>query len=392
MRRTVSTEQGMTVVIDDTPFAKGGEGAVHKILSPNSLGGFCVKVYHPKQRDQKRQQKLAFMVSNPPTQLVGNNHRICWPSQLLFERGHFIGFLMPLAFSDSIELYELSVPKVRKKHGAHWQNVYDRTQKEGHIARLKLCTNLAITIHHIHRLKNYVLVDLKPQNVLVTIDGKVSITDCDSIQIAQNNCVLFPAKVATPEYTPSEGSQLNSTKQVIPHSWDLFSLGVIFYEVLLGIHPYTGSFSGKYKNMTALNEKIKHGLFVHGKQKRYVEVMPPLHNNFKKLSKELKQLFQQSLNSLKYKPNQRPGTDEWGKAFYNAVLQKKPHQKKLKTQKGTEQEGIGWWWLLYGGIPIIGLIVAICYSFDNKSKKSNQAHVSWIVGFILGLALEVIKG
>lgn len=322
MQKKLFTEKGVSVVIEANPFAKGGEGAVYKVLSPSGLQGMCAKIYHPKQRDVKRHQKLTFMVSNPPNSLVDKNHRICWPSQLLFDGREFVGFLMPLAFNNSIELYELSIPKIRNKYGIHWKNVYDRSQRGGHIARLKLCTNLSIAIHHIHSLKNYVLVDLKPQNILVTIDGKVSITDCDSIQIAQNNRVLFPAKVATPEYTPSEGSQLNPTKQAIPHSWDLFSLGVIFYEILLGIHPYTGSFSGKYKNMTTLNDKIKHGLFVYGQRKHYVQVMPPLHRNFKKLSKDLKQLFQQSLNSIRYKPDKRPNTEDWGRAFYNAVQKK----------------------------------------------------------------------
>lgn len=401
MQKKFFTEKGVSVVIEANPFAKGGEGAVHKVLSPVGLQGMCAKIYHLKQRDAKRHQKLVFMVANPPSPLVDKNHRICWPSQLLFNGQEFVGFLMPLAFDNSIELYELSTPKIRDKYGVQWQDVFDRKNKSGRLARLKLCTNLSIAIHHIHRLKNYVLVDLKPQNILVTIDGKISVTDCDSIQIAQNNRVLFPAKVATPEYTPPEGSKINPARQVIPYSWDLFSLSVIFYELLLGIHPYTASFSGKYKSMTALDDKIKQGLFVHGKRKYYVKVLPPLHNEFSKLPKKLRKLFQEALDTNKYAPNQRPTTEDWGKTLYEIVPKKKKRSKKVKvpvipspvptTEYLIVEEGIGWWGVLYVLIPITGFAMAFIYSSKYQSKKSSQAHLSWIIGLILGILGQVLK-
>jgi len=71
-------------------------------------------------------------------------------------------------------------------------------------ARLKLCFNISAALSQIHSFGSYVLVDMKPDNVIVKPDGLISIIDIDSTEILKNNTLLFPAQVATPEYTPPE--------------------------------------------------------------------------------------------------------------------------------------------------------------------------------------------
>ncbi|MCF0107001.1 MAG: Stk1 family PASTA domain-containing Ser/Thr kinase [Holdemanella sp.] len=84
---------------------------------------------------------------------------------------------------------------------------------------------------------NIIHRDIKPQNVLVKDDGRVKITDFgialagDSVQLTLNNAVMGSAHYLAPE--SAKGSE--PTKQI-----DIYSLGIVFYELLTGIVPYTG--------------------------------------------------------------------------------------------------------------------------------------------------------
>ncbi len=412
MPLTLKTSSGRTIKIEDTPFAKGGEGGVHRIISPLNSEE-CVKIYFPKERNLPRQNKIEYMVNNPPPNLQSHNHVICWATESVFKNNYFIGFTMPLAFNGSIQLYELCTPKLKAKLPQTWRTKFDRDNSVGIQSRLKLCTNLSAAIHSIHRLNNYVLVDLKPQNILVTLDGKVSLIDCDSIQISSNGRILFPARVATPEYVPPEGTRINPSKNIVPQSWDRFSMAIMFYEIIFGLHPYAASFNGKFQNSTTLDSKIKDGLFVHGKNKVFISVMPSLHKNYAIIPSSLKSLFDRAFNTGHQMPDVRPSAEEWGKTLYQELKSGKPKYEpavriipkpaipKPKTpivnqpsiQTGSPQipiqqeKGIGAWCLLYGFLPIVGIIMTIVYFFQGKERKGSQTLASWIIGIIILLIL-----
>lgn len=413
MPLTLKTSSGRTLKVEDTPFAKGGEGGVHKIISPSN-SNLCAKIYFPKERNIHRKNKIEYMVNNPPPNLSSTNHIICWSKEALYQGNNFVGFTMPIAFNGSIQLYELCTPKLKAKLPSKWKKKFDRDSSAGIQSRLKLCTNLAAAIHTIHQFKNYVLVDLKPQNVLVTDDGKVSLIDCDSIQISNNGRVMFPARVATPEYVPPEGVKINPSKNIVPQSWDRFSMAIMFYEVIFGLHPYAASFNGRYQNSTTLDSKIKSGLFVHGKNKKYISVLPPLHKNFGVIPSSLKQLFDRAFEKGHQMPDVRPSAEEWGRTLFTelkngtkkikpkvSITQKpkpvrKPATTRTKPVQTTQtinlptkqEEGIGGWCILYGLFPIIGIIMTIVYYVQGKNKKGGQTLASWIIGIIIFIMLD----
>jgi DNA-binding helix-hairpin-helix protein with protein kinase domain len=251
----VSTETNQQISLTDQPFASGGEGELYKVISPNSLSNYCVKIFYSQYQTQKKAEKLRFMIKNKPDS-VGNDNdiSICWPVDLIFIQSGFVGFLMPLAFNDSIQLYELCTPKLKKNLSAIWHQKFDRSHDESVKNRIKLCINLAIAIFNIHKVGNYVLVDMKPQNILITADGKVSIVDLDSIQIANKTQVIHNGHVATPEYTPPEGAKLNPSTDYIPETWDRFSLAVIYYELLFGVHPFVSTSTRPYEHISTIDE------------------------------------------------------------------------------------------------------------------------------------------
>lgn len=320
---TLHTKNGKKIIVEDTSLGQGGEGVIYKVIS-SSYGGYCVKMYFDKCRTSEKQRKIEFMIANPPSDLKGINYVVCWPVEVVFQNNQFVGFVMPLAFSNSEDLYELCLPK--NKLPMLWQQKYDRATGNGLLARMKLCTNLAASIHRVHSLNKYIFVDIKPQNILVTNDSKISLVDLDSIQIAQNNKILFSAAVSTPEYEPPESKAIkNRASSVLKESWDRFSMSIILYEILFGIHPYVASFSGRYQSCSTISEYIQNNLFVHGSNgKNYINALPPLHNNYYKIPTSLQQLF---IRAFEGHPLQRPSAEEFGRTFYqiiNGVTNNKP--------------------------------------------------------------------
>ena len=63
----------------------------------------------------------------------------------------------------------------------------------------------------------------------------------DSVQISENGKLIYPGTAATPNYIPTELYKYGigkSEEDVLTTSWDQFALGVVFYQLLFGLHPY----------------------------------------------------------------------------------------------------------------------------------------------------------
>ena len=105
--------------------------------------------------------------------------------------------------------------------------------KEEAISIMKQLTS-AVAEAHRH---NIIHRDIKPQNVLVKDDGTVKITDFgialahNAVQLTQSDSVLGSAHYLAPETTRGE---------VATNQCDIYSLGIVFYELLCGSVPFTG--------------------------------------------------------------------------------------------------------------------------------------------------------
>ncbi len=331
------TSQNQKITVEDQPLSvAGGEGQVHRIIAPSSYKNYCLKIFHPNQRYAEREPKLAYMIKNSPSELIGDKYMICWPTELVYDKNQFVGFIMPLAFEGSISLYDICRPTMKKNLDDKWHK-FNLSTSQGVILRLKLCANLAIAIHKIHQMNHYMLVDMKPQNILLTSLGTISIIDLDSIQIANDSKVTYPAHAVTAEYIPPEGhsNQLHPSQDYIPLSWDRFSLAVVFYEILFGLPAFAATYKGKYKDCDTIAEKIKHGLFPHAaKSKKYLESLPPLHNNFQRLPEPLKNLFLQAFVKGNKLPEARPSAEQWGRSLYQEITK----IKDIPISNDTEED------------------------------------------------------
>ncbi|WMX13433.1 protein kinase domain-containing protein [Aureispira sp. CCB-E] len=309
------------VIIEDNPFASGGEGELFKILQPLELSNCVAKVFHLNKRDAQKEAKIEYLLENPPFfEGALNEQPIVWVKHMLYDaQGDFAGFVMPKATGEKLEI--LTSPKLPKHLGKEWKR-FKLGGDEALRLRLKVCYNLAVALRMVHATGKYVLVDLKPDNILIKSNGVVSIVDTDSIEVVENGMTLFPATVATPEYTPNEYyTGTKPGKVLIDPSWDNFSLAVIYYRLLFGVHPYAATSKAPYDNVNALGDKIKHGLFVHDpKLSQQFTVVPPPHRRFAKIDRDLRKLFMGAFVSGYENPKLRPTAEEWGRTLANNPL------------------------------------------------------------------------
>lgn len=322
MAITLVTSSKHTITVEDQPFAKGGEGKIHKVTASSiTYKDCCVKLYEPKYRTPERLSKIAFLIQNRPAHLQNNDYMVCFPKELVFLNNQFVGFIMPLAFKDSIQLEALCTPGIRPVYKHHQK--FDRNRPDAFRSRLQLCLNLAVPVHLVHSLDKYVFVDIKPQNILVSPNSRISIIDIDSIQIANQQQIIHPAQVNTPDYSPPEWWHVTKGKY-IPEAWDRFAAAVIFYQILLGVHPYAATFKSPYANVNEIPQKIKNGLFVHGHNSYAVSVLPPPHQAFPQLDTRLQGLFMGAFEVGLYDASKRPTINQWGQAFDDVLKSNKP--------------------------------------------------------------------
>jgi hypothetical protein len=186
---------------------------------------------------------------------------------------------------------------------------------------------MAAALFQIHENGHYTIVDLKPQNILVRSDGYISIIDVDSFQVHERNRILFHAQVMTPEYTPPEAYQrdIRPKEHHLHESWDRFSMAVVFYRTLCGIHPFTCTPKGSYAHCTTTEDKIKHGLFPHARSKMpLIDITPPPHTTFRKLDRAVQHLFLRCFEDGHTNPALRPSAEEWCEILVPQRIRRRP--------------------------------------------------------------------
>ncbi|MEK0180709.1 helix-hairpin-helix domain-containing protein [Microcoleus anatoxicus] len=282
--------------------SKSGEGRIYQ----TSKAGFLAKIYHTITQEQI--DKLQVMVKNPPIDPTRSQGHvsIAWPKCLLQDSyGKSLGFLME-AIGNGQTLINVYNPARRKKKAAGFNWFYLHTT----------AMNIASIVGAIHN-NNYVVGDLKPDNLLVTPNAYVSIIDTDSFQILDRQTrKIYRCPVASQEYTPREMFGKDLQKVDRSDFQDGFALGVIIWQLLFGYHPFSGQWSGS-GNPPNIDQLIEQGLWMYGSSSKLRPGQLSMPINI--IHPELRKLFYKCFNDGHSKPNARPSAADWETALRQAI-------------------------------------------------------------------------
>lgn len=319
------------VLLNEQPLGSGAEGNVYEVVAPATFKNYVAKVYHSHEQHAHREDKIKHLIASGANSHISSS--ITLPQECIYnDKGNFVGFLMPKVKAPYhlTSLCSLSLPHNIPNA---WYNKYTRVEQNLYF-RLLICKNLAEVVANLHQTKQYVFADLKPENIKINLKGDVFIIDIDSIQITQNQQLLYPTEKVTPEYAPQEIKKINFKQEIVSEHWDSFSLGVIFYKVLLGLHPYTGTCAAPYEDLVSNEQKIQANLLPLGTQAKHFNIIPEPHQAFTQLPKPIQQLLEASFS---INPLDRPEAQHWKEALEQQLkLMDKPTIKPIVlTKKNT---------------------------------------------------------
>jgi DNA-binding helix-hairpin-helix protein with protein kinase domain len=282
--------------------ASSGEG---KVWTTNR-SGYLAKIYHSPTAE--RGEKLKVMIANPPDNpTASQNHiSIAWPTDLLYDiKGLCVGFLMP-EIRQAKELLYVYNPRYRNKQAPHF-NWYCL-----HLT----ARNIASIIDALHK-KDYVIGDMKTQNILVTKLGLVSIIDTDSFQVKDpKNGKVYRTSVGSEGFTPPELIDKDLSALTQTRFNDRFRLAIIIYYLLFTYHPFRGEWKGS-GDPPGQDESVSKNFWPYGQSNQMqlsqngipLEILHP----------QIKKLFLKCFNDGHKSPSSRPSPQDWFNALELAI-------------------------------------------------------------------------
>ena len=198
---------------------EGNMGTVYLGRDPFSLREVAVKIASPKgtenERTARRRRKLFFNECKAAGMLRHPNIVATIDAGIDDGRRYIVMEFVP---------------------GAHTLDVYcdrDNLLPVTHVVSLVL--KCAIAFDYAHN-KGVVHRDIKPKNIMMTQDNEVKI--CDFGVALIDNAEVEETQVMGTLGSPRYMSPEQVMSEVVTNQSDIFSLGVMTYELLCGVHPF----------------------------------------------------------------------------------------------------------------------------------------------------------
>lgn len=302
---TFRTKSGRLVTVG-RQLAAGGEGEVFAVMSPE---GTVLKKYRPEvlAKATATERKLRAMVASRPAQWQDDSGHVtlAWPTDVVMEDGRFTGFLMPVVDTkNTVELHQVANPTDRRSTAG--ANGWTRGFTWKYLVRT--AANLAQATHTLHE-SGAVIGDFNERNILVTSDARVTLIDCDSMQVSTPWGDRYLCRVGRLDFTPPELLNANWETTVRQPSSDLFALAIHVYQLLMeGEHPFRGTWKGTGDKPDA-PILARQGDWAHKRGGPLSPRRRAISGDL--LPQEIETLFRRAFEDGASRPSRRPTALEW---------------------------------------------------------------------------------
>ena len=126
-------------------------------------------------------------------------------------------------------------------------------------ARLALFVDVCAAVQHAHR-NLIVHRDVKPSNIFITEERQVKLLDFGVAKVLMMESAAAPEAPTLPRMTPKYASPEQIQQQPITTATDVYSLGVVLFELLTGgVHPYETTGGSLRNTITAICSGTRRG-------------------------------------------------------------------------------------------------------------------------------------
>jgi serine/threonine protein kinase len=177
-----------TYILANNHLASGGEGSVYRVNG--GTGKKVAKIYHANNLSQELENKLKYMMNNPPNQKILD--QVAWPLDVLYNvNSKFCGFVMP----------ELNI-------NAELADIYKYPPDTDALSvkqKVIIAENICAVISAVHSV-GYVFGDFNPRNIGVDKNNcMVAFLDTDTYHFFDNaKNENYRCKVCAPGYVAPE--------------------------------------------------------------------------------------------------------------------------------------------------------------------------------------------
>lgn len=233
---------------------------------------------------------------------------------------------------------------------------------------IEIISQIAEALDYAHK-KQMIHRDIKPSNVLLDEDGKILLTDFGIARILSKKGTQLTATgalIGTPAYMPPE--QGRGEKEITPAS-DIYSLGIIFYELLTGQVPFDAD-----TPMAIIHKHIHSPLPIpHIVQPEFPTPLEKiLLKTLSKAPEDRYQSVREMLNAIEKAVSLQEGKTQVAVPLLQetrvarktphytpAVSQSKPQKKKKKKVSGKKIVSRLFIWGTVGLLLLVGIIASI---------------------------------
>ena len=184
-----------------------------------------------------------------------------------------------------------------------------------------------------------VIGDFNERNSRVTRDARISLLDCDSMQISDAATRgHFFCRVGRPEFTPPELINADWSKTVRQPSSDLFALAIHIYQFLLeGEHPFRGVWNGP-GDKPSVNILAAQATWAHqggGMLQPRPSAIPA-----DMLPRSIMSMFKEAFEDGAVNPAARPTARAWHQALHRSGSQPAPVPERCQPLLPGDATGV----------------------------------------------------